>query len=99
VQALLADVRVAGFRQVLFRFFPVGAINPSDPNYDTSLVGEHFNLIDAIHPSLAGARLSYLIDLSIESAPRDSNLPLIPNPWKYPANTDWSRGVRSLWQS
>src|SRR5215469_15134590 len=31
VTALLADVKNAGFQQVLFRFFPTGAISPPDP--------------------------------------------------------------------
>ncbi|MDR2012984.1 MAG: hypothetical protein LBQ20_08075 [Rhodanobacter sp.] len=99
VSDLLADVKAAGFRQILFRFFPIAAINPSDPNYDPSLVSEHFRLIAAIRPSLVDSGLNYLIDLSIESAPRDSNLPIISNPWKYPAHTQWSQGVRALWQS
>lgn len=95
---LLADVKAAGFRQVLFRFFPVGTISPPDPNYDPSLVNEHFGVIRALRGSLAASGLNYLIDLSVEAAPRDSDLPLIPDPWKYPDDTDWSHGVRALWQ-
>jgi hypothetical protein len=99
VSDLLADVKAAGFGQVLFRFFPVGAIDPSDPSYDPTLVSEHFQLITAIRPSLVDSGLSYLLDLSVEGAPRDSDLPLIPDPWKYPANSNWSHGVRALWQA
>ena len=98
VALLLADVKNAGFQQVLFRFFPVGAISPPDPSYDPSLVNEHFGVVRAMRASLAASGLSYLIDLSVEAAPRDSNLPVIPDPWKYPDDDDWSHGVRALWQ-
>jgi hypothetical protein len=96
---LLADVRAAGYRQVLFRFFPVGTIYPPNANFDSSLVGEYWNFIQAIRPALVDSDLTYLIDLGVEAAPRDSDLPFIPDPWKYPNNTTWSRAVRSLWQS
>ena len=99
VADLLGDVQAAGFRSVLFRFFPVGVIYPPNSNFDPSLVGEYWNFIQAIRPSLASSKLAYLIDLGVEAAPRDSELPLVPNPWKYPNNTNWSRAVRSLWQS
>lgn len=98
VADLLADVRAAGFHAVLFRFFPVGVIYPPNDNFDPSLVGEYWNFIHAIRPAVAGAGLAYLIDLGVESLPRDSDLPFIPDPWKYPRNTDWSRAVRTLWQ-
>jgi hypothetical protein len=99
VANLLADVRAAGYRQVLFRFFPVGTIYPPNANFDSSLVGEYWNFIQAIRPALVDSDLTYLIDLGVEAAPRDSDLPFIPDPWKYPNNTTWSRAVRSLWQS
>jgi len=98
VAALLDDVAAAGFRGVLFRFFPAGAISPPTPGYDVSLVNEHFGLIQAVRASLVASGLNYLIDLSVEAAPRDSDFPYISDPWKYPANTDWSHGVRALWQ-
>ena len=99
IAELLADVKAAGFREVLFRFFPAGAIDPSDPSFDPSLVGEQWNLIKTIRPVLVSAELPYLIDLSVEGAPRDSDLPIIPDPWKYPDNPNWSKAVRALWQS
>jgi len=99
VANLLADVKDAGFHQVLFRFFPVGVIYPPNDNFDPSLVGEYWNFIQAIRPAVAGAGLAYLIDLGVEELPRDSDLPIIPDPWKYPRNTDWSRAVRALWQN
>jgi hypothetical protein len=95
----MADVKAAGFSQVLFRFFPQGAISPPDPNYDYSLVNEHFNLIQAVRPALVKSGVPYLIDLSVEAAPRDSELPLVSNPWKYPDKPNWSMGVRALWQN
>jgi hypothetical protein len=99
VAALLADVKAAGFHQVLFRFFPLDTIYPPNSNFDSSLVGEYWNFIQAIRPAVANSQVAYLIDLGVEAAPRDSDLPLIPNPWKYPNNTDWSRAVRTLWQN
>ena len=93
----LADIKAAGFREILFRFFPVGAISPSDPGFVPSLVGEYWNLVAAVHPALEDADLPYRIDLMVEGAPRDSGLPL-PEPWKYPANSEWSKAVRDLWQ-
>jgi hypothetical protein len=99
VTNLMADVKAAGFSQVLFRFFPQGAISPPDPNYNYALVSEHWNLIQAVRPALVNSGVPYLIDLSVEAAPRDSQLPLVSNPWKYPAKPNWSMGVRALWQN
>lgn len=99
VANLLADVKAAGFRSVLFRFFPVGVIYPPNSNFDPALVGEYWNFVQAIRPAVASSQLAYLIDLGVEAAPRDSELPLVPDPWKYPDNANWSRAVRSLWQS
>lgn len=94
---LLADVRAAGFSEILFRFFPVGAISPSQPDHDPALVGEYWNFVAAVRPALVEAGVVYRIDLMVEGAPRDRNPPL-PDPWKYPANEKWSRTVRDLWQ-
>lgn len=99
VAHLLADVKAAGFHAVLFRFFPVGVIYPPNADFDPSLVGEYWNFIQAIRPAVAGAELAYLIDLGVEALPRDSDLPFIADPWKYPRNPDWSRAVRTLWQN
>jgi hypothetical protein len=96
---LLADVKLAGFHGVLFRFFSVAAISPPDPNFDSSLIGEYWEFVQAMRPAIAGAGIPYLIDLGVEALPRDSDLPIIPDPWKYPRNTDWSRAVRTLWQN
>jgi hypothetical protein len=93
----LADIKAAGFEEILFRFFPVGEINPSDPAFRPPLTGEYWNLIAAVHPALEESGLPFRVDLMVEGAPRDSDPPL-PEPWKYPANADWSRAVRDLWQ-
>lgn len=97
IRNLLADVKAAGFDEVLFRFFPTGTINPSQPNFDKSLVDEYWNLVVAVRPALVESGLPYRIDLMVEGAPRDSNPPL-PSPWKYPDDTSWSQAVRNLWQ-
>lgn len=99
VADLLADVKAAGFHAVLFRFFPIGSIYPPSSNFDPSLVGEYWNFIQAIRPALVNSQVAYWIDLGVEAAPRDSDLPLIPNPWKYPRNSAWSGAVRALWQN
>lgn len=99
VQALLADAKAAGFKEILFRFFPVGSISPSHGGYvyGSAIVAEYWNLVTKVRPVLVAAGLSYRIDLMVEGAPRDSGTPL-PEPWKYPANTHWSYAVRDLWQ-
>ena len=94
---LLADVKAAGFVEVLFRFFPVDAINPSQANFNPALLDAYWHLVTALRPVLHAADLAYRIDLMVEGAPRDSNLP-VPDPWKYPANRQWSDAVRDLWQ-
>lgn len=104
---LLADVKAIGYEEVLFRFFPTNNINPSQPEFphrDNSAywprVDEYWNLIQTLRPVLAASGLAYRTDLMVEGAPRDSNNVLIPerDRHKYPANTGWSRAVRSLWQ-
>lgn len=98
LELLLADTWEAGFEEILFRFFPVGAINPSSPGFQPQLLDEYWDLIVAVRPLLVAADIDYRIDLMIEGAPRDRNPPLLPDPWKYPANKEWSAAVRTLWQ-
>ena len=98
---LLADVKAAGYFEVLFRFFPTSTINPSQPNFDSGLVDEYWNLITQVRPVVAAAGISYRLDLGVELAPRDSNPQFIfpvSDRFKYPENPDWSRAVRTLWQ-
>lgn len=107
IQALLQDVKHAGYHEVLFRFFPTGNINPSQPQFphrDSAdywpRVDEYWHLIQAIRPVLAASGINYRIDLMVEGAPRDSNNVAVPerDRYKYPANIGWSRAVRALWQ-
>lgn len=104
---LMQDVKSAGYEEVLFRFFPTGNINPSQPDFphrDSAdywpRVDEYWNLIQAIRPALAASGMEYRIDLMVEGAPRDSNNVIYPegDRYKYPANQEWSRAVRALWQ-
>ena len=97
---LLADVKAAGYTEVLFRFFPIGNINPSQPNFDSGLVGEYWNLITEVRPAVVAAGIAYRLDLGVELAPRDNNDFFIPigDRYKYPANSAWSNAVRTLWQ-
>lgn len=104
---LLADVKAIGYHEVLFRFFPTNNINPSQPEFphrDSASywprVDEYWNLVQALRPVLAASGLAYRIDLMVEGAPRDSNNTLYPvsERYKYPANVEWSRAVRALWQ-
>lgn len=107
VAALMADVKAAGFHEVLFRFFPTNNINPSQPEFPSHRssaygprVDEYWNLIQAIRPALVNSRLHYRIDLMVEGAPRDSNNTYLTESERYkdPASTKWSRAVRTLWQ-
>lgn len=104
---LLADAKAAGFVTVLFRFFPTNNINPSQPEFPgegspdySPRVDEYWRLIEALRPVLAASGIGYRIDLMVEGAPRDSNNTLYPENqrYKYPANSTWSRTVRTLWQ-
>ncbi len=107
IAALLADVRAAGYREILFRFFPTDNINPSQPAFPAygsngyaARVEEYWNLVRQVRPVLASSGLAYRIDLGVELAPRDANPAWIPerDRYKYPANETWSRTVRTLWQ-
>ena len=107
IAALLADVRAAGYREVLFRFFPTDNINPSQPVFPdygsadyAARVDEYWSLIRQVRPVLVASRLAYRIDLGVELAARDANPVWIPESdrYKYPANETWSRTVRTLWQ-
>lgn len=105
---LLADVKAAGFSEVLFRFFPVNNINPSQPEFPgysadaaseyAQRVDEYWNMIVQLRPVLLASGLPYRIDLMVEGAARDSDLPLVSDPWKYPSSEKWSRTARTLWQ-
>lgn len=104
---LLEDVKAAGFLSVLFRFFPTNNINPSQPEFPGASsadhgprVDEYWRLVQAVRPVLVSSGINYRIDLMVEGAPRDSNNTLYPESqrYKYPANTAWSRAVRTLWQ-
>ncbi|MFZ2237013.1 MAG: hypothetical protein WBP11_09795 [Dokdonella sp.] len=101
IGVLLADVKAAGYSEVLFRFFPTSTINPSQPNFVTGLVDEYWNLITQVRPVVAAAGIQYRLDLGVELAPRDSNSPFIfpvSDRYKYPENSAWSGAVRTLWQ-
>lgn len=109
IATLLADVRAAGYSEVLFRFFPNANINPRTenegfPHHESAeypaRVDEYWNLVQKVRPALVASGLSYRIDLGVELAPRDSDLFYVPSGerYKYPANQTWSRTVRTLWQ-
>src|SRR5690554_3439692 len=108
VAALMADVKAAGYHEVLFRFFPTNNMNPSQPEFPSHnstdfdpRVDEYWNLIQAIRPALANSGVHYRIDLMVEGAPRDSNRPYPieeEDRYNYPANETWSNAVRTLWQ-
>ena len=104
---ILADVKILGYEEVLFRFFPTNNINPSQPEFPHRnsdaygpRVDEYWNLIQTLRPVLADSGIAYRTDLMVEGVPRDSNNVLIPerDRYKYPANNEWSRTVRTLWQ-
>lgn len=67
----LADIRTAGFVEIVFGFFPVGAYN--DPTqwgaWNEAAFQENWNLIVNLRPILTSAGLQYRIDLMNEGAP------------------------------
>ena len=100
---LLADIRAAGFRQLLFRFHPQG---PNDAarwsRFDEDLFEENWNLVVNVLPIVEASGLDWRVDLMVEGMPRArytrifGQLLLAPTE---PANEPWSRYANRLWQN
>lgn len=98
----LADIRDAGFTELLFRYFPQG---PNWPTYwsqfSEDLYQENWNLIFNLEPLLQQSGLDYRTDLGVEGMPRARIIdvpgyPIIrPNE---PANNAHSAYARRLWR-
>ncbi len=70
LRLFLSDIKNTGFREILIGFFPVGQNSPSNwPTWNEVIFQENWNLIFRLHPIIAGAGISYRIDLGNEGAP------------------------------
>jgi hypothetical protein len=100
---LLADVRDAGFREVLFRFFIQGQ---NDPRFWSSwredLFEENWNLIVNLMPILEDSGIEYRVDLMVEGLPRARTLSVFGEDFVIrdePANSHWTRYANRMWQN
>lgn len=98
----LADIRDAGFVELLFRYFPQG---PNSPTYWTEfsedLYQENWNLIFNLEPLLQQSGLDYRTDLAVEGMPRARIIDIPGAPVvrpNEPANAAHSAYARRLWR-
>ena len=100
---LLDDIHAAGFERVMFRLFPGGNMNPSEPNYDPASLDLYWQMIETMHARLESGDVPFLVDLGVELAPADKNSKFCDNTikshkWQCPADKAWSNAVRELWR-
>jgi hypothetical protein len=100
---LLADIRAAGFSQLLFRFHPQGANDAARwSRFEDDLFEENWNLIVNVLPIVEASGLDWRVDLMVEGMPRArysrvfGQLIMFPTE---PANEPWSRYANRLWQN
>jgi hypothetical protein len=101
LQAMLADVREAGFASFLFRYHPQGGNDPRTwSGFDADRFEENARLIESIEPLLLASGLPHGTDLFVEGMPRARIIELgghsIIRPDE-PADEPWSRYARDLW--
>ncbi|MDN5924393.1 MAG: hypothetical protein L0H70_05275 [Xanthomonadales bacterium] len=95
----LGDIEAAGYAEVLFRFFPQAALNPSSTTFNPSLMPEYWQLVQTLRVPLVNSGMPYLIDLMVEGAPPDSNsIFCYPDKAQCPSNPAWSNALRDLWR-
>ena len=92
---LIADIKAAGFVEIMFRLYPQSDINPSSGHFDDHLIGEYENLVDAMRVPLASGGLLYRYDLFVEGMPRDKG-GFWPDGW--PQDSDWTSAAQDLWR-
>jgi hypothetical protein len=95
----LADIRDAGFSEILFRYFPQwrNDVRNGMP-FDNSLLDENYALIASIEPLLQAAGMAYRTDLFAEGMPRARVFTggiIIAGE---PNNSAWSNYARAIWQ-
>lgn len=82
LSSFLADIKAAGFHEILVGFFPISQSSPKNwyrefgsgntsvktPFYNSSVMQENWNLIKNIRPIIISADIDYKIDLRNEGA-------------------------------
>lgn len=100
---LLADIRAAGFAQLLVRYHPQGGNDVAQwSQYDESIFEENWNLIANLMPIIEGSGLDYRVDLMTEGMPRARFVNLLGQVVFFPTEPDnepWSRYANRLWQN
>jgi hypothetical protein len=100
---LLADIRAAGFLQLLVRYHPQGGNDVAQwTQYDDSIFEENWNLIANLMPIIEGSGLDYRVDLMTEGMPRArffNALGQLVVLATTPDNEPWSRYANRLWQN
>jgi hypothetical protein len=98
----LADIRAAGFSEVLFRYFPQGDNTPLWwTRFDEGLFEENWQLIRSIEPVLRASGLNYRTDLMVEGMPRARFWQALGEYYidaNSPDNAAWSEYARRLWR-
>lgn len=95
----LADIRAAGFGELLFRYHPQGPNDVrNEQGWNSSLRDENWSLIASIEPLLLESGLLHRTDLLAEGMPRARNIGsvIIDNE---PQFGDWSRYARHIWNA
>lgn len=100
---LLADIRAAGFAQLLVRYHPQGGNDVAQwTQYDESIFEENWNLIANLMPIIEGGGLDYRVDLMTEGMPRARFVNVFGQVVFFPTDPDnepWSRYANRLWQN
>lgn len=100
---LLADIRAAGFAQLLVRYHPQGGNDVAQwTRYDESIFEENWNLIVNLMPIIEGSGLDYRVDLMTEGMPRARFVNVLGQLVFFPTDPDnepWSRYANRLWQN
>lgn len=99
----LADIRDAGFAQLLLRFHPQGGNDPARwSSFDSEMFEENWNLIANVVPIVAASGLDWRVDLMTEGMPRARFARVLGQLLLFPTEPDneaWSRYANRLWQN
>lgn len=97
--ALLDDIRLIGFSELLFRYHPQGVNDVRNQlDWDDSLRDENWSLIASIEPLLRASGLAYRTDLLAEGMPRARNIGSVIFD-NVPHFRNWSDYARFIWRA
>jgi hypothetical protein len=100
---LLADIRAAGFLQLLVRYHPQGGNDVAQwTQFDESIFQENWNLIANLMPVIENSGLDYRVDLMTEGMPRSRFVNVFGQVLFFPTEPDnepWSRYANRMWQN